>query len=293
MPNMSGLDMLNALKTEGINIPMILITAEGSEKLAVQAMRAGVYDYLIKPFAVEDVLQAVRDVLKRHWARMIKERVPAHLMESNLKLQHRIHEMDLLVNIGKSVTSMLDIQQVLNHVVAAAVDVSGAEESSLMLIDPSTGEMYIRAARNFDEKTVHTLRLPIQDSLAGQVVKSGQPVVLTSEGMIKIKTAYLVKDVAYVPLRVKEQVVGVLGVDNRITARAFDSHEIQMLSILADFAAVAIENSRLYADTVQERDTLNAILRDTEDLVIVVDAEDRVLFCNPTARKVFNVSMTD
>ncbi|MCC7448063.1 MAG: response regulator [Anaerolineae bacterium] len=293
MPGMTGLDMLDALKDAELNIPVILMTAEGSEELAVQAMRAGVYDYLIKPFDADTLIHTVGSVLKRYWTSQIRQRLPAHLLEANLKLEKRIREMGTLVNVGKTVTAMLDIQQVLNHVVDTAVSLTGAEEGSLLLVDRSTGEMYIRAARNFDQRTVHTLRLKVNDSLAGQVVQTGQPIVLSGEDLIKINTAYLVKSLIYIPLRIKDEVIGVLSVDNRYTARPTDDHDVQVLSILADFAAIAIDNARLYAETIKERDTLDAILRDTEDHVIVVDAEDKVLFCNPTARRTFNVTMTD
>lgn len=291
MPEMTGLDMLESLKQTGVDTPMILITAEGSEQLAVRAMRMGVYDYLIKPFEPDALLAAVRSVLNRYWTNQIKQRIPEHLLEANRKLDARIRELAALVSIGQSVTSMLDIQQVLNHVVDAAVSVTGCEEGSLLLVDQSTGDLYMRAARNFDQKTVHTLRLPVTDSLAGQVVRTGQPIILSGEELIKIKTQYLVKSLIYVPLRAKNQVIGVLSVDNRFTPRVTDAHDVQILSVLADFAATAIENARLYAETIQERNTLDAILRDTEDRIIVVDANDNVLFCNPTARRTFNVTM--
>jgi two-component system NtrC family sensor kinase len=293
MPGMTGLEMLEALKEVGLDIPMILITAEGSEILAVEALRAGVRDYLIKPIDSDVLLRSVENVMKRYWASQIKEHIPAHLLEANLKLEKRYRELSALVNIGTSVTAMLDIQQVLNRVVEAAVSVTNAEEGSLMLIDRSTGELYMRAARNLDQRTISTLRLKMQDSLVSQIMTSGQPLILNEEEAIKIKTAYLVKSIVYVPLRVTGKIIGVLSVDNRSEGRNFDSHDAQVLSVLADFAAVAIENARLHAETIQERDTLDAILRDTDDYVIIVDADDRVLFCNQTARDGFEVTITD
>ena len=293
MPRMSGLDMLDALRADGLDIPMILITGEGSEELAVRALRSGVRDYLIKPFNSETLLASVRTTLSKYWTSQIKERLPAHLLQANRKLEKRIRELNTLVQLGKSVTGMLDTQHVLNEVVDAAVQVTGAEESSLMLLDGSTGELYMAASRNIDSKTVHTLRLRVDDSLAGQVVQTGEPIVLSGENVTQIKTAYLVKALVYVPLRSKQKVIGVLSVANRQLVQNFDAQELQILSLLADFAAIAVENAYLYAETIQERNTLDAILRDTEDHVIVVDADDNVLFCNPTARRTFEVTITD
>lgn len=293
MPQMTGLDMRVALKDAEIDIPMILMTAEGSEELAVRALRAGVYDYLIKPFEADSLLTSVRSVLNRYWTSAIREQIPEHLFEANQKLDGQLQQLETLVNVGKHVTSMLDIQQVLNRVVDSAVQITGFEEGSLLLLDEQGGDLYVRAARNIDQKTVHTLRLKVQDSLAGEVVKSGQAIVLSGDELIKIQTTYFVKSVVYIPLQIDQKVIGVLSVDNRTEARTIGRNEVQLLDVLADFAAIAIENSRLYAERIQERDTLDAILRDTDDPVIIVSKDDRVLFCNPTARHVFHITMKD
>ncbi len=294
MPNLNGLEMIEALHAANLSAPIILMTAEGSEALAVRALRSGVYDYLIKPITADALINAVREALRRHWKDQIKERVPAHLLESNRRLEKRLRELSTLMNIGTSVTAMLDLQQVLNSVVEAAVTLSGAEEGSLMLVDEQSGELYVRAAKNFDQQTVHTLRLPVEDSLAGQVVRIGEPLVVGgNEDKVKIKTKFLVKGIVYVPLRAPNKVIGVLSVDNRLEARSFEPHDVQILLLLADFAAVAVQNARLYAEMIRERDTLDAILHDTDDYVIVVDSNDCILFCNATARNAFNITRTD
>src|SRR5260221_13038820 len=153
---------------------------------------------------------------------------------------------------------MRDLEQVLNQVVEAAVQVTGAEESSLLLVDKSTGQLYMSAAWNIDSKTVHTLRLKVEDSLAGTVVKTGEPIIVSGEDLIKIKTAYMVKCLVYVPLRIHHQVIGVLSVDNRTKPHEFDQHEVQILSVLADFAAIPTEKARPCPQTIQHAKQLDA-----------------------------------
>ena len=65
MPEMDGLSLLRTLSQEGIRIPVILVTAHGSESLAIQALRAGAYDYLTKPFEIEDLRTVVRNALEK------------------------------------------------------------------------------------------------------------------------------------------------------------------------------------------------------------------------------------
>ncbi len=138
MADMTGLELLQRANEIGLRIPIILITSEGSEELAVQAMRAGVRDYLTKPLDADELLYSVRRVMSSHWSMQIKERLPAQLMETNRELQKHIDQLNTLAYVGKSVTSLHDVQHILNHIVDAAIEVTGAEESSLFLIDVST-----------------------------------------------------------------------------------------------------------------------------------------------------------
>ncbi len=290
MPRVNGLSMLEALRETGMQVPFILMTAEGSEALAVRALRMGVSDYLIKPFHDSELLQALQDALRRHWTRRITDQVPEQLLQANRQLEQRLRELDTLVTIGKRVTGQLDLAQVLSQVVQAAVEVTGAESGSLMLVEPGTNELYQVASTGEAQDAGASLRLPIADSLAGRVVQTQQPLVLAGDELQKIKTSYLFRALAYVPLLLKNRVIGVLGVTTRQEIRPFEHHTIRLLGLMADFAAIAIENARLYAATEKERDTLNTILRDTEDSIIVVDNDGKVLFVNPAACRTFNLS---
>lgn len=291
MPKRTGLQMLEDLRHAGVNLPFILMTAEGSEELAVRALRLGVNDYLIKPFDPERLLDVVQRVLADYWNRQITEHIPAHLLEANRQLEQRLRELDTLVAIGKRVTAMLDLQGVLNHVVDASVQLAGAERGSLLLVDEPTGELYLYAATGPDARPDDSFRVPVADSLIGRVVQTGEPLVLTGDELLKIKTDYLAHDLAYVPLTLQERVIGVLGVANHEESREFESFSIQLLTVLADFAAIAIDNARLYAGTKHERDTLDAILRNTDDVIIVADRQDRVMFCNPAACRTFGLGL--
>jgi PAS domain S-box-containing protein len=289
MPHLDGLSMLAALRTEELDMPFILITAEGSEALAVQALRLRVSDYLVKPFEPEELLESVQHVLSEHWTRQITANIPDRLLQTNRQLEQRLRELDTLVQIGKRVTGMLDLQPVLNRVVEAAVALAHAEEGTLLLVDQPSGELYLYASSGREDSPSGLFRLPVSDSLAGQVVRTRQPLVIAGDELQKIKTHYFFRSLVYVPLLLKNRAIGVLGVTNRQSWVQFEPHTLQLLSVLADFAAIAIENARLYAATDKERDTLNTVLRDTEDAIIVADPRTNILFCNPAACRTFNV----
>ena len=269
------------------NLAMVFLADSHSEELVVKAMRLGFCDYVSPPLRPNDVLQAVNRALQRRqrmadWSRLESRR-------NTKTLQKRVDGLEALQRVGRSVTALLDLDNVLTVVVDSAVELTGAEEGSLLLLDETTGELYMRAARNFQDEFVRKFRLPIRDSLAGQVLRTGRPITIDEKTPQKIKTSYLVHTLIYVPLQVRGRVIGVLGVDNRQSGHPFLEDHIILVAALADFAAIAIDNARLYTRTEVERKKLETILTHVEDCVIVVDQDGRLVLANQTARSAFGV----
>jgi len=289
MPSLTGIELIRRLNIEKPHIPVILITGEGSEDLAIEAMRSGASDYITKPFKAEQLLAAVGRVLSssQRWKEMM--RAEGEAIETEDDLGRRVLELETLAQIGRSVTVMLDLDEVLATVVESAVQLTGAEEGSLLLLDDVSGELYMRASKNFDDEFVRTFRVQVQDSLAGQVVETGKVVLLDARSPKKIKTAYLVHSLIYVPLQVRGRTIGVLGVDNRKAGLELDEHDATVMMAMADYAAIAIVNAQLLNRSEAERRKLETILLQTENAVIVVDPDHRILVMNKAAQEAFNV----
>jgi two-component system NtrC family sensor kinase len=286
MPRMDGVEVLRALHKAGLDIPVILMTFHGSEELAVQVFRLGVKDYVIKPFQINEMLAAMERALTEVRLRRERDALTAKLVQVNRQLERRVDALNTLYSIGKSVTAVLDLEQLLNRLVEAAVYIAGAEEGYLLLVDSESDELYVRAAQGVAEKTARNLRLRVQDSVAGRVVRTGEPMMLSGE-QIKIETAFLVNALINVPIELHGRVIGVLGVDNQVSKERFGQHELDMLSALAGYAAIAIENARLFGEREEEHRKLAAVLANTEDAVILVgeDDQDRVMLVNRAARQ--------
>jgi two-component system, OmpR family, phosphate regulon sensor histidine kinase PhoR len=283
----SGYDLAPLFLDRFPNLAMILLADSHSEEIAVKALRSGFVDYIYPPFRQNDVLQAVIRAIQRQrrlvdWSQLESRR-------NTKSLQKRLDGLETLHSVGRSVTAVLDLDNVLTVVVDAAVELTGAEEGSLLLLDETTGELYMRAARNFQDDFVRKFRLPIRDSLAGQVLRTGKPITINDKTPQKIKTSYLVHTLIYVPLQVRGRVIGVLGVDNRHSGNPFLEDHILMVSALGDYAAIAIENAYLYTRTEVERKKLETILTHVEDGVIVVDPDGRLVLANQTARAAFGI----
>ncbi|RMF04254.1 MAG: GAF domain-containing protein [Chloroflexi bacterium] len=176
----------------------------------------------------------------------------ADLVDANRRLAERVQELQTLFEIGKSVTSELDLETVLRRVAQAAVDLTAADESYLLLVDPSSGDLYLRAQANIEEEEARNFRVKAKDSISGMVLESGEPVILSrGQGPLKFKTGLSVNSLVNVPVSFGAEVIGVLGVNNRRQTRGFTENDQNLLWALADWAAIAIQNARLYDKTVQ------------------------------------------
>jgi two-component system phosphate regulon sensor histidine kinase PhoR len=272
-------------------LPVILLSSAPSDTQARQTLRLGFAGCLYPPLRGQEVLQTLQAVLQRQ--KRLKEWVIAETRRNTGSLQKQLDGLEALQEIGRKVTSLLDLDNVLSAVVGAAVDLTGAEEGSLLLLDEASGELYMRAARNFQEDFVRTFRLPVQESLPGQVLLNARPVVLDQSTPKKIKTAYLVSSLMYVPMLLKDRAIGVLGVDNRRSGHPFNDAQLAVMAALADYAAIAIENARLYEHSEVERKKLETILSSVGDGVLVVDNENNLLLINQAARQAFGVGEPD
>jgi signal transduction histidine kinase/DNA-binding response OmpR family regulator len=290
MPNLTGIELIQQLRRDLPNLPSILITSEGSESLVVEALRAGAVDFLTKPFEAEYLLAAVGRALteRRRWESLVQARSEAQASAEDLA--SRLHALEAMALVGRTVTSLLDLDKVLTTVIEAAVRLTGAEEGSLLLVDDESGELYMRASKNFDEEFARTYRLHIRDSLAEQVISSGTPVIVDGSSTQENLTSSDIHSLIYVPLLLRGRVIGVLGVDNRKAGRSLTNQDKDVITAMADYAAIAIENAGLFHRSETERNKLETILTKSENGVIVTDPEDRLLLINRAAKKMFGVS---
>jgi diguanylate cyclase (GGDEF)-like protein/PAS domain S-box-containing protein len=264
LPDLTGLELLKRLDKDGFHIPTILMTGHGSEQVAAEAFRLGVHDYLSKPLDENLLTEAIT----RSLAESRLQREKAIL---NSQLEEQVAWLTSLSTVGKSVTSTLELSEVLVRIVEAGVSLTRAEEGFLALLDKDSGLLYLRAVKNMDEDTIKTMRIPIADSLVGEVIKSKRPLSAIEPSMqapLKVSTGYLVHSLLYVPILTRNIPLGVLSVTNRKNDTPFKEKDEVVLSSLADYAAVALENADLYLQAKQEiteRQRVEDALRESEE----------------------------
>jgi two-component system NtrC family sensor kinase len=276
LPDISGLDLLRLIAQDGYDVPVILMTAHGSEGIAVEAFRLGARNYLIKPFSETEAQAVIDQALRERRLKREKEQLTRNL-------QQRVKELTVLYSIGQSVSSLLELEELLERIVEAAVYITRAEEGFLLLRDPHADELYLRAAKNLGEQRAQRMRMPIDDTLAGQVIRTGKPVRLdkaSAGSALKIKTGFLVRAILQVPLTVGNAAIGVLVVDNQQAERTFSENDQYLLSALADYAAIAIENARLYQEIKSSEARYRDLFANAYDLIFTLDRQLRIQSIN-------------
>lgn len=192
------------------------------------------------------------------------------LQTAPLIMEQRLDLADALSQIAKSITSQLELDDVLSHVVEMAHVLTDAGETAIWLVDEQTGELFLEAERGISDEKIRRMRLPTGDnSLAGQVIKTQKPMRASrkpGEEQIKVKTGYLVEALVYVPVTLGGVTFGVLSAGHRAQDKQFNKRDERLLEAIADFAAIAIQNARLFQATdqalarrVQELSALNEV----------------------------------
>ena len=209
--------------------------------------------------------------------------VKARLLEESEK---RARQLATLNEVTRSLTSMLELQPLLNRILQSAVEILDCEAGSLLLIDDGTGEAVFAVALGPVGTELVGKRLPPGVGLVGKVVKSKQALIQNAVQQstdwfdTDQQTGYTTRDLLVVPMVVKDRVTGVLEVLNKRDGSPFAWEDLELLSAFAGQAAVAIENARLYTLTDQALaarvEELSVMQRVDRDLNASLDLE-RVL----------------
>jgi len=179
---------------------------------------------------------------------------------------------DALFQIAKAITSQLNLEEALNQVAETAMTLSDAGETSIWLVDEFSGKLNLEAERSLDDRKIRRTHLKIRDdNMVGEVLRTGKTLRAARKpgtDQVKIQTDYLVESVVYAPIMLAGVALGVLTATHRNPGRQFTDWDEKVLSSIADYAAIAIQNSRLYEATdealaarVQELAALNEVSR--------------------------------
>jgi DNA-binding response OmpR family regulator len=172
LPGLSGKDLLVALNSQGLEVPIIVIAPRGMESDVIQAFRLGATDFLYWPIREAEVVAAVERVLRQVRGRREREVLTRQLNHTNQELQRRVRELNTIFAIGKAVISATDQQSLFNKIVEGATFVSEADTSWLLVREERGKAFFLRACRNVP---IITTVQPTWDMAELTVASRGSP----------------------------------------------------------------------------------------------------------------------
>jgi GAF domain-containing protein/ActR/RegA family two-component response regulator/anti-sigma regulatory factor (Ser/Thr protein kinase) len=193
-------------------------------------------------------------------------------------LKQRMNEIYTIYNVGQSLSTILDLDQLLDEILRAIVGSFGYLDCAILLVDDKTNELHVKASRGFPEDLIQNLRLKIgKEGIAGWVAHTGQSLVVgdVSKDPRYIKAIEECKSEVAIPLKLKDRVIGVLDAESD-RFFAFTPKDVRILSQLASQIAIAIENSRLFQEE-KKRSLQLALINDVGRKVVSTLDLDRLL----------------
>lgn len=206
---------------------------------------------------------AVQDLSKvTNSLQLLQSNVSEHLHTSQRQLQ-------ALMGVGHVINSSKGLEAVLDEVMDSVIALMRAERGLLMLRD-EWRDIQIEAARGMDHASLNGDTSSVSKTIVQRVAETGESVLTTNAQedprFEKQKSVHEhnLRSILCVPLKLKEEIIGVIFVDSRVYSGLFQKNDLEMLSAFADQAAVAIENARMF-DELQKA---NMELRDAYDATL-------------------------
>lgn len=258
MPRLSGLQLLEKIEQERLGVLTVLMTGFGTVETAIEAMKKGAYDYLLKPFKVEEVIHVVERALYRQ-----------RLQAENIRLREAL----TIYKVSEAIALSHDIEHILDVVLRAALDEVKADVATLHLRDPGSGNYEERVKIVASERDHDAPRNGLPSPAFGVILDQfaqGVPILAHGGKASRFFTehhlpAELSSFVA-VPLTVRGTMVGVLNVFSFTQGKKFDEGHRKLLAVLASRAASAIDNARLYTELRSTNDSLTVANQSLEEM---------------------------
>lgn len=269
LPDMTGIDLLHILSSEGYDTPVILITAYGSELIAAQALRLGVHDYIIKPFTLDEIVASIERALSEQ--RLRRERNTLHERLQSLNIAMRI-----LADIGAEAITQQDTDLQLCRLLEMSMAAARGRSGRLWIHELEGYGLFLRVAQDRPDQRAYLLRAgnppaQVEQALAlgtfqqweegqpgpGQEVCLAAPIQLTSWPAAVLEMRFP-----------KEEVLP-------------DDSRLLLLRIAANWIGTVLEwgHLRRQIGTIQHQNEVLGTL--SRDAMLILDAQEAVIAATP------------
>jgi signal transduction histidine kinase len=179
--------------------------------------------------------------------------------------EERVKRLERLIEISSSLNSTLNLRPLLHRIVLAGKELTDTQACSILLIDRKSGELYFEAATNLPG--IHSIVVPMAGSVAGWVVQNGESLIVPDaqndprfdfSSKADEQSTFTTRSILAVPMVSRDTVIGVLEAINKEHSAEFTREDLELLEVLGDQAAVAVQNALLF----QQSDLISEIVHE-------------------------------
>ncbi len=274
MQNIDGIGVLKEVKKRHPETEVIIMTAYASVDTAVKAMKAGAYDYVSKPLNMEEILLLIERCLEKQ------------------NLAREVYGLKQLVNlyeVSQKLSTVTELNELLSKIIKLASDSLNSDGGSIMLYNAQKNELEVKIAQGTFKEKVQGKSFQIGERFAGRAAAFKKPLlsenVKDQKWFHKLQQYEDINSGMSVPMIVKDKLIGAVNLKRTSTEKKFTGEDIKLLSIFAQQAAVAIENSFLFQDLEREKNKLSSLFSNMADGAIMVNNNLDITLINSTAKK--------
>ncbi|MBI3288711.1 MAG: GAF domain-containing protein [Elusimicrobia bacterium] len=206
--------------------------------------------------------------------------------------------LELLLEIGKLLSTKLELSELLTSVLGLATRVVQAESSSLLLLDEKAQELYFDVALGLGEDAAK-VRLKLGQGIAGSVAQNRLPEIINDvrkdprwSPAADARSGFTTRSILAVPMIFKGRLIGVLEAINK-RGGVFSEQDQRAFEAFASQVAVAIDNARLFSSLKEERFKLATVFSQMTDGAVLTDSTGRVLLANDASAKLLGNDFPD
>lgn len=207
----------------------------------------------------------------------------------------RASQLLALGEIGREMTSTLDLEVALENSMRNVQRLLDAEACVLFLLDEQ-GDKLVLKASGASRMRIRDVAIRLEEGIAGWVARNQRPLIVNDvqtnplyQSAIDAQTGLLTSSVLCVPLETRGEILGVIEAINH-PAGSFTEADQQMLNSVASWAAIAVDNANLFQRVAEERSRLETTLVETADAVVLTDRAGNIILVNQAASQSFRIN---
>jgi two-component system, cell cycle sensor histidine kinase and response regulator CckA len=269
MPEMDGIRVVRAALEIDPHLVCIIMTGQDTLQTAVDALKTGVFDYVVKPVSRDTIMLALARAMKVRQLRL-----------ENLQLRQTVAIYDL----GQTIAFTLDPQTILSRLADAALQHTEADEVSILLPTESGDELYVAEVRGEDRQRLLGERVSLEESISGWVARERQPLLLQGDvNDVRFRPLWPhpgIRSAVSIPIQLANKLVGIININALNRKRAFTLGQVKALSTLATTAASALESASLYGRVRASEERYRELVENAHDIIYSHDLEGNYMSIN-------------